>query len=153
MKDLNIKGKTEEAFDRILTPYRDTEELTGFQWVRRFFTGKLRPKRISVVCGLPTVAMRDEDNTPLCWDVPVTVEVVQLKKFAEQEAHDDLVATIAEILFQGSVTCADLNTAMAGEKFKALAWSPGDGPEDEIDDQEFKTRITGTLLMTPLTAA
>ena len=153
MKPLNIKGKTETAFIRILEPYKDSQDLSGFQWVYRFFTGKLQEKRVSVVCGSPVVLLRDEDLTPVTWEIPVHVEIVTGKRATTNIEHDELVATVAEAIYDGSDTCAALNEAMAGEGFKALAWTFGDGPEDEIDDQARKSKLVGTLMTTPFSAA
>ena len=153
MKTLNIKGKCEAAFLRILKPYADTQELSGFQWVYRFFTGTLKTKRISVIAGSPVVGLRDEDGTPLTWDVPLTVEIVTGKKSTENTEHDDLVATVAEVFYDGSETCTALDAAMVGEGFHAMHWEFGDGPECEIDDQARKSRLTGKLLMRPFDAA
>jgi hypothetical protein len=152
MKPLNIKGKTETAFLRILEPLKDSQDLSGFQWVWRFFRGTLKQKRISVVCGVPSVAERLEDSTPWLWNVPVMVEVVTGKKATEPEAHDEFAATVLEAIFDGSDTCAALNAAMGNEGFKAFSWAIQDGPEDDIDDETRRTKTTGILMMMPFAA-
>jgi hypothetical protein len=153
MKTLNIKGKCEAAFLAILKPYSATQELSGFQWVYRFFTGKLKEKRISIVSGTPIVKERQEDNTPYLWEVPITVEIVTGIKATTNTEHDELVATVAGAMFDGSTTCESLNNAMQGQEFKALAWMFGDGPDEDADDQLRKARLTGTLLMMPIQSA
>jgi hypothetical protein len=80
MELLDIKGKVETAFTRILQPYVDSGELNAFQLVYRFFNGTLRARRISTVCGETSPLLRAEDNTVILWSVPVVVEVcVNLK--------------------------------------------------------------------------
>lgn len=152
MKMLNIKGKCEAAFRRVLEQYAATQELSGFQWVYRFFAGKLKPKRISVVCGTPVVATRDEDLTTCAWEVPIVIEVVTDKRALTGEEHDELVATIAEAIYDGADTCADLNAAMTGEGFNALVWTYGDGPEDDVIDDLRKSKLQGRLMMMPAAA-
>jgi len=153
MKILNLKGKVETAFTRILEPYKTSTELRGFQWVYRFFDGTLKDRRLSFVCGTPQVALRDEDNTPNCWNVPITIELVTHRKFTTPADHDELVALVSEAIIDGADTCAALNTAMTGEGFDALVWIFGDGPEEENDGTIRKARITGVLMMRPVDPA
>lgn len=153
MNVLTVKAKTEAAFLRVLQPYGETQELTGFQWVWRFFAGTLKDRRISVVAGTPAVSLHNEDGTPITWDVPVTVELITPRKHVTGEEHDAFVSVVMTALIDGTLTKAAVNDAMKAEGFNALFWMMTDSPEDEADDKMQKSRITGTLTMMPVEPA
>jgi hypothetical protein len=48
METLDVQGKVEEAFTRVLDPYLNTGDLSVLQLVTSFFTGKPLKDRLSV---------------------------------------------------------------------------------------------------------
>jgi hypothetical protein len=148
MELLDVKGKVETAFKRVLQPYVDSGDLSLFQIVWRFFTGNLRARRISIVCGSTEIALRDEDGSPLLWEVPVILEICSNLK-DNTTPHDDYVAIVADATYGGSAFVDQLNEAMQGEQFKAWHWESDASRDDEVDGNIAKTRIVGTLHLQP----
>jgi len=148
METLDVKGKVETAFRRVLQPYIDNGELSVFQLVYRFFTGTLRARRISVICQTTDIFLRDEDGAPLVWGCPVQVEICTNQK-DNTTPHDDYVAKVANFIYGGDAFLAALNEAMAQDGFTATYWESDTSRECEMDGNVAKTRIMGTLHVQP----
>lgn len=145
---LDVKGKAETAFQRVLEPFQ-TDDLGGWALVWRFFGRREKTPLISVVCGSTEVTARAEDGTPVCFELPVAVSARSHQRDADKEEHDAIHAAIAAILFDGDATCAGLNAAMSDEQFQALQWDALQSVEDSVDDGVRTTACTGRLTMTP----
>jgi hypothetical protein len=147
MEQMDIQGKVEEAFRRVLKPYM-ADDLNMLQLVWRFFSGKPQSRRLSVVVGRCARGLTDEDGAPLSWTCPVQIEIVSNGKDDGKE-HDDLVAMVAERTYGGNAFRDSLNAAMVNEGFNALQWESDVSRESSKEGTVLKTVITGTLEMQP----
>jgi hypothetical protein len=148
MEILDIQGKVEEAFRRVLQPYSESGDLSTLQLILSFFTGKPQSRRLSVTAANIEAGLTDENGAPVTWQSTVQIEIVTNKK-DDGKDHKDMVAIVAEVVYGGRQFCTSLNTAMQGEGFNALFWANDQRRESEQDGTICKTRIFGTLEMQP----
>lgn len=147
MERLDIQGKVEESFRRVLKPYMESD-LSMTQLVWRFFTGTARPRRLSIVVARCVRSLVDEDGSPLQWTCPVQLEIVTNSK-DDGKAHDELVAMVAERTYGGKTFVGLLNAAMVNEGFNALHWESDISRESSKEGTVLRTVITGSLEMQP----
>jgi hypothetical protein len=148
METLDIQGKVEEAFIRVLQPSIENGDLTPLQLVRRFFTGRPTTNRVSVVCQNVERGMMGEGGEPLTWTCQVQLEITTNCK-DDGTDHDGLSAIVALVTYGGSALKASLTTAMTDEGFTALLWESDMRRETEKDGNVVRTRLFGTLEMQP----
>ena len=148
MELLDIQGKIETAFERVLTPYHAAGDFSVWQLIRRFFTGRPQARRIAIVAENVEASFRAEDGAPLEWRAEVRVEIASNIK-DDGEGHDDIVSRVAECLYGGAAFCAAANLAMDGEGFNALFWEADARRTSSKDGTSIKTVIVGTLEMQP----
>lgn len=148
METLDIQGKVEEAFERVLQPYIETGDLSVLQLVTRFFTGKPLKDRLSVTVPNCERGLMGENGEPLTWTCPVQIEVTTNGK-DDGVDHPGLSALTALATYGGATFLASLNAAMEDEGFNALMWESDTRRESEKDGTVLRTRIFGTLEVQP----
>jgi hypothetical protein len=148
METLDVQGKVETAFERVLQPYIESGDLSVLQLVKSFFTGKPRSNRVSVTVPTTERGLMGENGEPLTWSCPVQIEVTTNGK-DDGADHAGLSAITALVTYGGVTFLASLNTAMAGEGFNGLLWESDTRRESEKDGTVLRTRIFGTLEVQP----
>ncbi len=148
MELLDVQGKVEEAFDRVLRAHVDAGDYGTMQLSKRFFG--LRPSlpRIAVVVDECDCSLRDEDGSPLQYHAAVRIELTSHGK-DDGRKHDDVLARIALDVYGGSAFVAKLNEVMAGEGFRALSWESDANRSSTKDGHYLKTTLTGNIELQP----
>jgi len=142
---LDSKTALESAFVAYLEPLVPAGDLTGFQIVYRFFTGRLTAPRLSVmVDGSPTVELRAESGEAITWSAGVAVELTTDRKY--QERHEDAVQAVAARLYDTTELKAAINEQASETNLNLFFWEPDGERVDEARDKMQVTRITGRAL-------